>query len=274
MLASLQKWTEKHFISDEISAFVDRIPKPVGRFGYDPWGYKDEGLKFWMSVFKPLFEHYFRVDCVGLENIPKHGRVLVVANHGGQLPIDGGLIGYAMATNQYAPRAARVMVERWVPTLPFIGNSLCRAGAAIGDPMNCIKMLRNEEAVIVFPEGVKGIGKPYSKAYQLQRFGTGFMHIALQEKVPILPVGVVGCEEAIPSLGNLESLASLLKVPHIPLAVMFPLPSKVILSFGKPINIEGGDGSEQEVNAYVDQVKVAIDALIRSGREKRKGWFW
>lgn len=274
MLRNVQKWAERYIISDEMSACVDRIPKPVGRFGYDPWGYKDEGLKFWMSVFKPLFERYFRVHCEGLENVPKNGRVLVVANHSGQLPIDGGLIGYAMATNPYAPRAPRVMIERWVPTLPFIGNSLCRAGAAIGDPMNCIKMLRNEEAVIVFPEGVRGIGKPYSKAYELQRFGTGFVHIALKEKTPILPVSVVGCEEAIPSLGNFKALASLLKAPHVPLAVMFPLPTKVILSFGELIYLEGGDSSEQEVNAHINRVKSSIEHLTRSGLKKRRNWFW
>lgn len=273
MLAEWREQIKGRLITDEIKSFVERIPKPVGAFGYDPWGYNVEGIKLWVALFKPLYEHYFRVKALGLSNIPQNGRVLIVANHSGQIPIDGGLIGYAMSTNPEGPRAPRAMIERWIPTLPFVGNALNEAGAVIGDPVNCVKMLRNEEAVIVFPEGVRGIGKPYRKAYQLQRFGTGFMHIALQENTPIVPVGVVGCEESIPSLGNFKALASLLRVPYVPLCPWFPLPTKVILNFGKPLKFTGNAANELEVANKVEEVKSSIDDLIQAGLKERKDWF-
>ncbi|MEJ2754691.1 MAG: lysophospholipid acyltransferase family protein, partial [Gammaproteobacteria bacterium] len=208
---------KKCFVTPEIEASFEKIPKSVGSFGYDPWGYNHEGAQIWMGALKPLFDKYFRVKTVGLEHIPAQGRVLVVANHGGQLPIDGALIGVALATNPYAPRAPRHMVDRWVPTIPYLGNAFNEAGAVLGDPVNCAKMLRNEEAVVVFPEGVRGSGKPFRKRYQLQRFGQGFMHLAINEKTPIVPVGVVGCEEIIPSLANVNILEHLLRMPYFPL---------------------------------------------------------
>ncbi len=260
-------------VTADIEKQIDNIPKPVGSFGYDPWGYNREGAKVWMSLFKPLYDHYFRVEAFGLENIPKQGRVLIIANHSGQLPIDGGMIGMALCTNPHGPRAPRAMIERWIPTLPFIGNALNEAGAVIGDPENCAKMLRNEEAVIVFPEGARGAGKPYKKRYQLQGFGQGFMHLAIQEKTPIIPVGVVGCEETIPSLGNLKSLAKLLGMPYFPIALPIPLPAKIILEFGEPLYFDGDIASEAHVEAQVNQVKSAIHMLIQQGLSRRKGWF-
>lgn len=270
---TLWQFIKQQLITAEINASIEKIPKPTGSFGYDPWGYHKEGAKIWMSLFKPLYDHYFRVEAFGLENIPPQGRVLIIANHSGQLPIDGAMIGVALCTNPHGPRAPRAMIERWIPTLPFIGNALNEAGAVIGDPENCAKMLRNEEAVIVFPEGVRGSGKPYQKRYQLQRFGHGFMHLAMQENTPIIPVGVVGCEEAIPSLGNAKTLAKILGMPYLPIAMPFPLPTKIILEFGEPLFFTGEIENEQTVEAHVKTVKQVIQNLIDSGLQRRQGWF-
>lgn len=90
---------KKALVSDDTEAIVNKIPKPVGSFGYDPWGYNTETFKLALSVFKPIYEKYFRVEAVGLENVPQQGRLLIIANHSGQLPIDGALVGYALATN-------------------------------------------------------------------------------------------------------------------------------------------------------------------------------
>src|SRR5262249_20160467 len=141
---------------------------------------------------------------------PANGRLLIVGNHSGQLPMDGVLVGYALLTNPHGPRAARAMIERFFPTVPFLGNLLNGLGAVIGDPLNCAKMLEAGEAIIVFPEGIRGSGKPYRKRYELQRFGNGFVHLAMAHKTPILPVGIVGCEETMPSLGSIDPLARLL----------------------------------------------------------------
>ncbi len=270
---SIRDGLKRAVVTPEINSCINRIPKPVGSFGYDPWGYNTDGLKVWMGLFKPLYDHYFRVQTFGLEHVPKTKRVLIVANHSGQLPIDGALIGVALATNPYGPRAPRMMVERWLPTLPFIGNAFNEAGAVVGDPVNCVKMLRNEEAVVVFPEGIKGSGKAFSKRYQLQKFGSGFMHIAMEENVPIVPVGVVGCEETLPSLGNFAMLAYLLRMPYFPICPILPLPARVRLYFGRPMVFKGEIQSEQEVLRNVHRVRYAIEGLIAQGLKERKGWF-
>ena len=139
------------------------------------------------------------------------------------------------------------MAERFFPTVPFIGNLINQVGGVIGDPTNCIKMLQNEEIVIVFPEGVRGSGKLYKKRYQLQRFGNGFMHIAMTYKTPIIPVGVVGCEETMPSLYDIKPLAKLIGVPYVPVTIPFPLPAKVIINFGEPMMFEGDIDNEESV---------------------------
>lgn len=259
----------QRIVTPELEELFARIPKPVGSFGYDPWGYNENAAKLAIGVLKWLYEHYFRVIAHGLENIPQSGRVLVVPNHSGQLPMDGVLIGYALATNPHGPRAARAMIERFFPTVPWLGNWLNSVGAVIGDPLNCTKMLDQEEVIIVFPEGVRGSGKLYKQRYQLQRFGNGFMHLALQHQTPIVPVGVVGCEETMPSLANIAPLARLLGLPYVPVGPLLPLPARVYLNFGEPMMFEGNAESEEEVTARVDLVKERIRELIDRGLKER-----
>lgn len=259
----------QRIVTPELEELFARIPKPVGSFGYDPWGYNENTAKLAIGVMKWLYEHYFRVTAHGLENIPQSGRVLIVPNHSGQLPMDGVLIGYALATNPHGPRVARAMIERFFPTVPWLGNWLNSIGAVIGDPLNCTKMLEQEEAIIVFPEGVRGSGKLYKQRYQLQRFGNGFMHLALQHKTPIVPVGVVGCEETMPSLANIAPLARLLGLPYVPVGPLLPLPARVYLNFGEPMMFEGNTESEEEVTARVELVKERIRELIDRGLKER-----
>ncbi|MEC9358987.1 MAG: 1-acyl-sn-glycerol-3-phosphate acyltransferase [Pseudomonadota bacterium] len=267
-----QKLTDR-FVSAEIQGLLARVPKPLGSFGYDPWGYNEDAIKLAVPPVRWLYERYFRVVAHGLENIPSEGRVLIVPNHSGQLPMDGLMIGYAMLTNPNGPRAGRAMIERFFPTVPWLGNWLNAIGGVIGDPVNCGRMLDREEAVVVFPEGIRGSGKLYRDRYKLQRFGNGFMHLALQHNVPIVPVGVVGCEETMPSLFNISPLARLLGVPYVPIAPPLPLPARVILNFGEPMRFECPVQSEDEVLARVDMVKKAIGGLIRKGLKERKKVF-
>ncbi|MES0873130.1 lysophospholipid acyltransferase family protein [Sinimarinibacterium thermocellulolyticum] len=259
----------QRLVTPELEALFARIPKPVGSFGYDPWGYNEDSAKLALGAIKWLYDHYFRVTAHGLEHIPANGRLLVIANHSGQLPMDGVLIGAALATNPHGPRAPRAMIERFFPTVPWLGNWLNSIGAVIGDPHNCAKMLERDEVIIVFPEGVRGSGKPYRKRYQLQRFGNGFMHLALQHQAPIVPVGVVGCEETMPSVGSITPLAKLLGLPYVPIAPPLPLPARVYLNFGEPMRFEGSPDSEAEVTGYVEQVKSRIEELIARGLAER-----
>ena len=270
---SIRDFLKRHFVSAETEAIINRIPKPVGSFGYDPWGYNSDTAKIATAALKPFYEKYFRVEAFGLENVPTSGRLLVIANHSGQLPIDGTLVGYAMATNPHGPRSLRVMIERWFPTMPFIGNIMNEMGGVVGDPENCEKMLRSEEAIIVFPEGIRGAGKTWDKRYKLQRFGLGFMHLAINERTPILPVGVVGCEETMPTPFHLKTLGCLLGVPYLPVTTPVPLPAKVRIYFGKPMLFEGPVTTEDDVAIKVEQVKDEINKLIARGLKEREGWF-
>jgi 1-acyl-sn-glycerol-3-phosphate acyltransferase len=256
-------------VTPELERLVASIPKPVGSYGYDPWGYNEDRFKLALGAAKWLYDRYFRVTAHGLEHVPKNGRVLIVANHGGQLPTDGVLLGVAVATNPHGPRLARAMIERFFPTVPWIGNLLNALGGVIGDPINCSKMLEREEAIIVFPEGVRGSGKLYKQRYQLQRFGTGFMHLAMNHRAPVVPVGIVGCEETMPAIANLRPLARLLGVPYLPVAPPIPLPARVCLHFGAPLSFAPAT-SEAQVNERVEEVKAAIRVLIDAGLAQRK----
>ncbi len=256
-------------VTPELEEMFARIPKPVGSFGYDAWGYNENTARLSLGIVKWLYEKYFRVEAIGLENVPAHGRLLVIANHSGQLPMDGLLIGYALATNPNGPRAPRAMIERFFPTVPYLGNLLNSMGAVIGDPLNCSKMLEQDEAIIVFPEGVRGSGKLYKHRYQLQRFGNGFVHLAMAHKTPVVPVGVVGCEETMPSIANIAPLARLLGIPYAPVALPVPLPARVYLNFGEPLHFAGPASDEEGVTAHVEQVKDRIRDLIDAGLRQR-----
>ena len=266
---ALKRW----LVTPELEEKLDRIPTAVGSFGYDPWGFNTDVHKINAALFRVLYEKYFRVETHGLENVPAQGRVLVIPNHSGQLPFDGALVGYALATNPHGPRAVRAMVERFFPAVPYVGNWVNTSGGVVGDPVNCRRMLEAEQTVIVFPEGVRGSGKPFRKRYQLQRFGNGFMHLAIAHHTPVLPVAVIGGEETIPALENVEPLARLLGLPYVPIAFPAVLPVKVRLHFGQPMTFTGDVDSEHEVTQKVEEVKDAIRALIEKGLAARKGWF-
>lgn len=270
---NLRRFLKQKLVPDTLDERLNQITKPVGSLGYDPWGYHEESVKIGMSLVRHLYEKYFRVESHGEDRVPAHGPVMIIANHSGQLPIDGVLIGYCLATRKNQPRMARAMIERFFPTVPYLGNLLNQVGAVLGDPTNCAKMLANGEGVIVFPEGVRGSGKLYRDRYQLKRFGNGFLRLAMQYQVPIIPVGVVGCEETIPAIGNIAPLARLLNVPYIPISLPFVLPAKVILNFGEPLYFADDDITEEEVAERVDQVKAAISELIDKGLTERKRLF-
>lgn len=270
---SIRNTIKDWLVSPDVVEQVKNLPSPPGDYGYDPWGLNHASLEVAFSLLRNVYEKYFRVEAYGLENVPAEGRLLLIGNHSGQLPIDALLIGMAIARRPEGARVPRAMVERFIPRLPFLGNALNSIGSVVGDPVNCERMLQREEAIVVFPEGVRGVSKTYDKRYQLQRFSTGFMHIALRTNTPIVPVGVVGCEEMLRSYGNLKSVAKLFGAPALPLMLPVPLPTKVIIHYGEPIHFSGPAETESEVADKVKVVKAAVNELVQAGLQKRESVF-
>ncbi len=249
-------------------------------YGFDPYGFHREHLRYPMLVARWLYKSYFRAESRGLENIPADGRVLIIANHSGQLPFDGLVIATALMLDADSPRMVRSMIERYVPTVPFASYLLSRWGQITGTPENCRRLLRDEEAILVFPEGARGISKPYSKRYQLAEFGHGFMRLALETNTPIVPCAVVGAEEQAPAV-NIKPLARLLNapafpvVPYPPFVPIIPLPTKYRLQFGEPLVFEGDPDDDEEVlDEKVRAVRNRIQSMIQIGLRERKHVFW
>jgi 1-acyl-sn-glycerol-3-phosphate acyltransferase len=207
----------------------------------------------------------------------------VIANHAGQLPFDGAMLTAALLMEAEPPRIARQMAEYFVQRLPFMSTLLARGGAMVGTPANCIHMLENDECVMAFPEGVRGMNKTFDKRYQLQRFGLGFMRLALETDTPVVPVGIVGSEEQQPGLLNLEQVGRMLGLPSLPITAGFlllgplgllPLPVKYRIYFGEPMRFDCDPNDEEAViEAEVERVKQSISELLDRGRREREGIF-
>ncbi len=270
---SLRSWTDR--LAGDRAAALLTLRRPANEFGVDRFGFDVDYLLAAAAPLIWLYKNYFRVETHGIDKVPK-GRVLLVANHGGQLPIDGTMVGVAMLLEANPPRALRAMTEKWAATLPFISTIFARSGQIVGTPENCRRLLEAEEAVMVFPEGVRGISKLWPQRYQLQDFGLGFMRLALETNTPIVPIGIVGAEEQAPAVLNLKPLGKLIGFPALPLTVTpLPLPTKYRLYFGDPLYFTGlPDDEDVELDKKVRVVKSAIQSLLQHGLEERKNVFW
>jgi 1-acyl-sn-glycerol-3-phosphate acyltransferase len=271
----LRKWTLS-MAGDDLDRRLEGS-RPQNEYGVDPWGFS---LDYSLSAIGPflwLYKHYFRVETFGLDKVPE-GRVLLIANHSGQLPVDGAMIGVAMLTEATPPRPIRSMVEKWVPSLPFVSTFFSRVGQVVGTPENCRALLERDEAILVFPEGIKGISKLYPQRYQLQEFGLGFMRLALETNTPIIPIAVIGGEEQAPAVVNVKPLAKLLGFPVLPLTPYgppLPLPVKYRIHFGEPLFFTGRpDDEDSELEKKVKVVRAAIQTMIEQGLKDRKAVFW
>ncbi|WP_372408456.1 lysophospholipid acyltransferase family protein [Streptomyces luteireticuli] len=217
----------------------------VDEFGFDA-ELTDQVL---MSALRPLYEKYFRVEVRGIENIPEKGAALVVANHSGTLPVDGLMLQVAVHDRHPAERHLRMLAADLVFMLPGINEVSRKLGHTLACAEDAQRLLERGELVGVMPEGFKGIGKPFSERYRLQRFGRGgFVSTALRAGAPIVPCSIVGAEEIYPMVGNSKTLARLLGLPYFPLTPTFPwlgplgavpLPTKWTIQFGEPVPTDG-----------------------------------
>jgi 1-acyl-sn-glycerol-3-phosphate acyltransferase len=254
-----------------------KLTPPRNEYGVDPYGFDVDYTIAAVAPFVWLYRKYFRVTLHGIENVPADGRVLLVANHSGQLPFDAAMIDVALLIDMDPPRVARALVERWVPTLPFISPFFARIGQVVGTPENCRRLLAADEALLVFPEGVRGLNKTFTERYKLRTFSSGFMRLALEGGAPIVPIGVVGAEEQAPSLVDLKPLARMLGMPALPITpylLPLPLPVHYHLYFGEPLRFTGSpDADDAELERQSSEVRAAVQGLVDQGLAERPGVF-
>ena len=265
-------------------AFLRR--RVTGDYVVDEYGFDEEVTqRFFIAALRPIADKWFRVDVIGAENIPTDGGALVVSNHSGTIPVDGlmSMVAIHDATGRYLRPLGADLVFR----LPVVSSLARKSGATLACQEDAERMLRGGELVGVWPEGFKGIGKPFSERYKLQRFGRGgFVSAALRTGVPIVPLSVVGAEEIYPLVGNVPALARLLGLPYIPITPLFPLlgplglvplPSKWLLEFGEPIRTDEYDeiASDDPMLVFnvTDQVRETIQQTLYSLLRKRQGVF-
>ena len=255
-----------------------------GEFDTDPWGLDWELVDVVHSFFTFLYNIYFRVETTGLENIPIEGRALLVANHSGQLPWDGMMIGTAVLNEHPAQRLARGLYAAILPGIPWVSTILVRLGQTLATVDNGTRLLEKDELVMVFPEGYKGTSKPFRNRYRLARFGRGgFAQMALNTGAPIIPVSVVGSEETYITLAKLPTFSEITGIPYLPVTLRFPwlgllgvvpLPTKWYIDFGEPIPVHhyGADSADSmvQVSQLTDQVRNTVQDMINSRLAQRR----
>jgi 1-acyl-sn-glycerol-3-phosphate acyltransferase len=260
-----------------------RIPTRLNAYGYDAWGFHPDTARRALLVIAHLYRYWFRAEVEGIERLPA-GRVLLISNHAGQVALDAAMIGCACFLEAEPPRVIRGMGEYWLPTVPWVNEIMVRTGSVVGTRKNAVELLRNEEAVIAFPEGIRGMNKLIWERYQLQEFGHGFMRLALETDTPIVPIAVVGSEEQAISFANVRPLARLLRIPAFPVTLtwpwcglvgLVPLPVKYRIYFGEPMRFDGNPHDEDEViGEKVEHVKARIATMLARGLSARRSIFW
>jgi 1-acyl-sn-glycerol-3-phosphate acyltransferase len=269
----------------EFLAFLRR--RVTGDYSVDEYGFDAEVTeRFLLAALRPIAEKWFRVEVRGIENIPTEGGALVVSNHSGTVPVDGLMT--MVSVHDHSGRNLRPLGADLVFRMPVVGEMARKAGVTLACNEDAERMLAGGELVGVWPEGFKGIGKPYSERYRLQRFGRGgFVSAALRTGVPIVPCAVVGAEEIYPLVGNVPALARLLGVPYIPITPFFPwlgplgmvpLPSKWLIEFGEPIRTdsydEGAADDPMLVFNVTDQVRETIQQTLYTLLMQRRSVFY
>lgn len=244
---------------------------PVDHFGFDP----DLTENVLAPLLRPLYRSWFRVEVSGLENVPEHGSALMVGNHSGTVAVDGAMLQLALLDEPARRRHLRLLGADFIFASPLLGEFARKSGATLACGPDAERLLTSGEVVGVFPEGFKGVGKPFSERYKLQRFGRGgFVAAALRTGAPIVPVSIVGAEEIYPLIGDIKPLARLLGIPYFPVTPTFPwlgplglvpLPSKWLIEFGEPIDTTGRqDEADDPITVFnvADQVREVIQQTL------------
>ena len=255
----------------------------VDDFGFDP----DLTDSVFLPLLRRMYRDWFRTEVLGVEHIPDTGGGLLVGNHSGVLALDAQMLAVAVHDEHPAGRHLRLLGADLVFSVPVMSELARKSGATVACNPDAERLMSSGELVGVFPEGFKGIGKPYRDRYKLQRFGRGgFVSAALRTGVPIIPCSIVGAEEIYPKLADVPTLARLLNIPYFPVTPTFPLlgplgavplPSKWLIEFGEPIRTDELDGAAADdpmlVFNVTDQVRETIQHTLYRLLSQRRNPF-
>ncbi len=259
-------------------ALIDELRRRGGSLGMseqtgevDDFGFDAGWVRRSRPFFDLLAERWFRLEARGLANVPD-GPVLFVANRGGLLPWDGLMISHGLERRLGEAARPRFLVADWLITLPFAQPALARLGGVRACQENAERLLRTGRSVVAFPEGVKGAAKVYADRYRLQRFGRGgAVRLALETGCPVVPVAVVGADDAHPVLFKIETLARSVGLPFVPVTPTFPwlgplgaipLPARWTLEFGEPLDLDPADHDELAVLQANETLRRRIQSML------------
>ena len=276
---------ERHIAS--LLSFVRR--RVTGDYTVDEFGFDEDFTRhFYLPVLRPLYRSWFRVEVRGIENIPAEGGGLVVANHSGTVAMDSLMTQVAVHDEHPAHRHLRMLGADLVFQTPVVGQIARKSGSTLAANPDAERLLSSGELCGVWPEGFKGVGKPFSERYKLQRFGRGgFVSAALRTGAPIIPCSIVGAEEIYPIIGNMKTVARLLGAPYAPITPtwpllgplgLIPLPSKWIIEFGSPVETAdlGPNAADDPMLVFdlTDQVRETIQQTLYSLLMQRRSVFF
>lgn len=274
----------------DLRTLRELIPAPEPGRELDDWGRSERVFSLMEPVLNFYYRYWFRVEQEGVENVPADGGALLVSNHSGALPPDAPMIMQAIRNEHPHPRPLYMLGEHWFKGYPGVGMLTNKLGLVAAHPANAERLLRDEgRLAIVFPEGQKGSRKLYWQRYRLRRFGRGgFIKTALRAGVPIVPIALIGAEEAMPIFAHvplLQRLTGLIYFPinHAfpqfgPLAGMMYLPAKFKIRFLEPVSFDGygpEDADDLElVQSLAEQVRVRIQTEVdRLLASRESVWF-
>ncbi len=253
--------------------------------GADDFGFEPAFRARVTPLFSFLYHHYWRVEAIGIRNVPRRGPVLLVANHSGALPFDAAMISYALEEKR-GGRIARFLYDRFVERMPWVPHFYRRVGAVVAGRQNAEILLERGEVVGIFPEGVAGTAKLFSERYVLKPFNSGFVRMSLKFSAPVVPVAVVGAEETYPLIARIPSLGRMIGAPYLPVTPFFPflgvlgavpLPTKWYIQFGRPLTFDDLVGRRRlqkpAVQAKANEVRQIIQQMLSDLLAQRRSVF-
>jgi 1-acyl-sn-glycerol-3-phosphate acyltransferase len=273
-------WLERLLGEDErrrISALAHLVE---GGSHFDRFGFSPETTRRAFPLIYALYRLYFRVRSEGHANLPETGAVVLAANHGGLLPFDAAMGVMDVVLNTDPPRLPRAIVDRWAGQLPWVNIFFARVGQVIGTRENFGDLLGDDQAVLVFPEGMDGIRKTITSRYRVQRFRVGFIEQALRARAPIVPMAILGSDDQAPILYDVKPLAKRLGLPVAPITPTFPwfgplgllpYPVSYKIVYGKPLHFHerfGPEGADDArlVRYLANQVRREVQLLLDRNR--------